>query len=344
MPRRIRSLLNSLSGEVLAYAKQAEDIASRTNLLALNATIEAARAGEAGRGFSIVAQEVKSLAGSARTAAMSFRDEVLGNLATGTALADELASDMEGGRLADLAQSIADTLGRTLYDRSIDIRMLATDFSLIEALLIETAAPLVEARALDRLRRLLGYSPYFLNAFAVNSDGRVAVCAHANAAVRDVDFSGYPQFQRAMAAPVAIEWITDEIWKNPWSHDREVLIYAAPVRFEGTTIGVCYLEFDFEGQAGAIMSVVNRTGTNAVASITDAGGKVVATTGAYAWHAVHPHATGNDVVAKASDGLNIAQARVLSDRAINDLGLCCIIEEHVATEKEIAMTLAQRRR
>ena len=83
MPRRIRSLLSTLREEVQHYAAETEAIAGRTNLLALNATIEAARSGEAGRGFSVVAQEVKALAGQARTSAATFRAEVLDRLAQG---------------------------------------------------------------------------------------------------------------------------------------------------------------------------------------------------------------------------------------------------------------------
>ena len=52
------------------------EIASRTNLLALNATIEAARAGEAGRGFSVVAQEVKALSVASAQAVSAIRDRM----------------------------------------------------------------------------------------------------------------------------------------------------------------------------------------------------------------------------------------------------------------------------
>lgn len=340
MPRRIRSLLNALSDKVTAHADQAEAIAGQTNLLALNATIEAARAGDAGRGFTVVAQEVKNLAGSARTSAASFRNEVMRYLHDGAIIASELANDMEGGRLSDLAQSITDTLARTLYDRSIDVRMLATDDSVTEALFLDHASPRAEERALKRLQSLLNYSPYFLNAFVVDAEGRVAVCAHANAAVRSVNFAGYGQFQRAMSAPAFVTWMTDEVWKNPWSQDRNVLIYVAPIRVDGLTLGACYLEFDFEGQADAIMSVINKTAANAVASIIDSADLVVATTGKYAYHAKHPYASpAMGASVRSIDGLNIGQARVLSDHGIGGLNLRCVIEEHVATEADIASAL-----
>ncbi len=70
------SNISSNAQEITSIAKAIDNIAFQTNILALNAAVEAARAGSAGRGFAIVAEEVKDLAGKSAKAAQSAVDIV----------------------------------------------------------------------------------------------------------------------------------------------------------------------------------------------------------------------------------------------------------------------------
>jgi methyl-accepting chemotaxis protein len=127
--RRIELRLGDVGTALTQVAKVSgsiEAIAKQTNLLALNATIEAARAGAAGRGFAIVASEVKSLAEATRQATHSIGDTVrdldgqIGNLIGASGDASVRAKN--AGEGAQQIQSIIVRVqdGFTAVGREID--------------------------------------------------------------------------------------------------------------------------------------------------------------------------------------------------------------------------------
>lgn len=90
--------INEASARIGDIISKIESIAAQTNLLSLNASIEAARAGDSGRGFSVVADQIRELANQSAKAAVDTRELIEGSIkevAEGNSSAERAAHAIE---------------------------------------------------------------------------------------------------------------------------------------------------------------------------------------------------------------------------------------------------------
>lgn len=260
-PERIVQLTASVSAIARDKISAIHDITGRTRILALNAMIEAARAGDAGRGFSVVAGEVRDVSSEIERVARDLQEELAERVGSLERIGRRIVDQLRGQRLVDLALNAVEIVDRNLYERTCDVRWWATDSAVVAA----AAAPGDTAlcrHADARLGVILRAYTVYLDLWICDLKGRVIANGQPGryTAVRGLNVAAQPWFRSALASRSGDDYAVADIGRCGPLEDAPVATYAAAIRRDGKVngevLGVLGIHFDWGPQAQAVVDGV----------------------------------------------------------------------------------------
>ncbi|MCW0411139.1 methyl-accepting chemotaxis protein [Xanthomonas sacchari] len=281
--RAVVGLSDQLLGQLRRSLQGIDAINRTTHMISMNARIESARIGAAGRGFSVIAQEMDGLSRRVAEATQDLDKVAARTSAEMRQTLGRLQDDVRRTRLSELALSNIDLIDRNLYERSCDVRWWATDAAVVAAARADSDAE-AQAYASRRMGQILDSYTVYFDLILAGSDGRI----RANGRPRQFgsvgsDVSAQPWFEHAMRTRSGEEFGFQDVHASALADGERVLVYACTVRDGGRVdsrvLGVLGIVFRWDALA---QTIVQRTplsesewGRSRVC-IVDAQGRVLA--------------------------------------------------------------------
>ncbi|WP_218970592.1 methyl-accepting chemotaxis protein [Alkalihalobacterium alkalinitrilicum] len=256
-------LMNELkqdNQEMQNVMKNIKDISTKSNILALNSGIEAARAGEAGRGFSVVATEIKKFAEESLNASKDS-EKIINKI-------QNKANEIIAVRTVDIAYDTIDKIDRNLFERNCDVQAWAT-FDAIKNCL---TAPSIESKkaAQDLMKNIYKIYEVYFDLFVVDITGEIVVASQNQNQVGK-DMSGRDWFKETVRTNHV--HVTDMYYSSVVG--GHTMGYSSPVHNDaGEIIGVFTTRFNWE----FIYDIIDRVkiGENSKLYVINSEGYIIA--------------------------------------------------------------------
>lgn len=255
------SELKDANQEMSQVIESIRQISQHTNLLSLNSAIEAARAGEAGRGFSVVADEIKKLA-TRSLASTKESTKIIDNIQT-------KANEIMAVRTADVAYDTIDKIDRNLFERNCDAQAWA-GFDKVKNCFSCTDSDRFSVTNI-LLKKLVDIYEVYLDLYVLDTEG-VIVAAGVHHKFIGQSMANKDWFKDAKSAN-AIS--VSDLYLSTIGSDLHTVAYTCPIRSDdGQVLGYFSTRFNWTFIYDIIESA--RIGKNGDIFIINNAGYVIA--------------------------------------------------------------------